>query len=382
MNLGMLSRSFGAAFVAVLTVLTVNLAAASLGRSAMVETGLYTVTGVEVDVTDKDATTARTKAIIEAQVKAFPILAERLGSAKAVERLADLTPQQIGRMLRSLSIEEEHSAPGRYIGKLTVRFLPNKVRAIFAERGLPVVEEQAPPIVVLPVWKSPEGTLVWEDNIWRKAWLDLKAEQAIVPLIVPLGDLQDTQAITPEEALAMDPVKLESIMIRYAAKAILVTIAEPAGEVGIHALMNGNSPLGKVAFDENYQAEEGGLEASAAMAARSFHNALLDHWRSVKLKMAAQAKAEAEAQRAAQAVAAARALPVAVPFRSADEWNAIRQRILSVDGVLGVDVSTFARNGALIKLMFGSSLDDLRSSLYASNLRLEQIKGTWVLQPR
>ncbi|MBL8905275.1 MAG: DUF2066 domain-containing protein [Rhizobiales bacterium] len=378
----MLSRSFGAAFVAVLTVLTVNLAAASLGRSAMVETGLYTVTGVEVDVTDKDATTARTKAIIEAQVKAFPILAERLGSAKAVERLADLTPQQIGRMLRSLSIEEEHSAPGRYIGKLTVRFLPNKVRAIFAERGLPVVEEQAPPIVVLPVWKSPEGTLVWEDNIWRKAWLDLKAEQAIVPLIVPLGDLQDTQAITPEEALAMDPVKLESIMIRYAAKAILVTIAEPAGEVGIHALMNGNSPLGKVAFDENYQAEEGGLEASAAMAARSFHNALLDHWRSVKLKMAAQAKAEAEAQRAAQAVAAARALPVAVPFRSADEWNAIRQRILSVDGVLGVDVSTFARNGALIKLMFGSSLDDLRSSLYASNLRLEQIKGTWVLQPR
>ncbi|MFO0991933.1 MAG: DUF2066 domain-containing protein [Hyphomicrobiales bacterium] len=379
----MLSRSFGAALAVVLAVLSAAVCVISVpAAAAVVETGLYTVTGVDVDVTDKDATTAKTKAIIEAQVKAFPILAERLGSAEAVGKLAELTPQQIGRMLRSLSIEEEHSAPGRYIGKLTVRFLPNKVRAVFAEHGLPVVEQQAPPIVVLPVWKSPEGTIVWEDNIWRKAWLDLKAEQAIVPLIVPLGDLQDSQAITPEEALAMDPVKLESIMIRYEAKAILVAIAEPSGETAIHAMMTGETPLGKVAFDENYQAEEGGIEASAAMAAHSFHNALLDHWRSVKLKMAAQAKAEAEAQRAAQKVASAQALPVAVPFRSADEWNAIRQRILSVDGVLGVDVSTFARNGAMIKLMFGSSLDDLRNSLYASNLRLDRIRGTWVLQPR
>ncbi|MBL8893933.1 MAG: DUF2066 domain-containing protein [Rhizobiales bacterium] len=378
----MLSRSFGAALAVVLAVLSAVCVISVPAAAAVVETGLYTVTGVDVDVTDKDATTAKTKAIIEAQVKAFPILAERLGSAEAVQKLADLTPQQIGRMLRSLSIEEEHSGPGRYIGKLTVRFLPNKVRAVFAEHGLPVVEEQAPPIVVLPVWKSPEGTIVWEDNIWRKAWLDLKAEQGIVPLIVPLGDLQDSQAITPEEALAMDPVKLESIMIRYEAKAILVATAEPSGEFAIHAMMNGESPLGKVAFDENYQAEEGGIEASAVMAARSFHNALLDHWRSVKLKMASQAKAEAEAQRAAQAVASAQALPVAVPFRSADEWNAIRQRLLSVDGVLGVDVSTFARNGAMIKLMFGSSLDDLRNSLYASNLRLDRIRGTWVLQPR
>ena len=361
--------------MAVLTVLTVFLASTSAGRAAMVETGLYTVTGVDVDVTDKDATTARTKAIIEAQVKAFPILAERLGSTKAVEQLADLTPQQIGRMLRSLSIEEEHSAP-RPLHRQTDRSLPAQQGAgrSLPSADLPVVEEQAPPIVVLPVWKSPEGTIVWEDNIWRKAWLDLKAEQAIVPLIVPLGDLQDTQAITPEEALAMDPVKLESIMIRYEAKAILVAIAEPTGEIAIHAMMNGDSPLGKVAFDENYQAEEGGIEASASMAARSFHNALLDHWRSVKLKMAAEARAEAEAQRAAQAVASAQALPVAVPFRSADEWNAIRQRILSVDGVLGVDVSTFARNGAMIKLMFGSSLEDLRNSLYASNLRLDRIK--------
>src|SRR5689334_13306465 len=98
-KLGMLSRSFGAALAVVLAVLSAVCILPGSAAAAVVETGLYTVTGVDVDVTDKDATTAKTKAIIEAQVKAFPILAERLGSAEAVQKLADLTPQQIGRML-------------------------------------------------------------------------------------------------------------------------------------------------------------------------------------------------------------------------------------------------------------------------------------------
>jgi len=377
----MFSRSFGAAIRAALVTLLGLLAHPAIGWAGPVETGLYTVTGIDVDVTDKDAASAKTKAIIEAQVKAFPVLAERLGSAEAVQQFASLTPQQIGRMLRSLSIEEEHSGPGRYIGKLTVRFLPNKVRALFAEHGLPVVEEQAPAMVVLPLWKAPEGAVLWEDNLWRKAWLDLKAEQAIVPLIVPLGDLQDTQAITPDEAMAMDPVKLESLMIRYEAKAILVAYAEPDGETGIRAVMLGETPLGKVTFDKVFQAPEGGIEASAAEAARKFHGNLLETWRGVKIKMAAEARAEQEAQRAAQAAAAAQSIPVAVPFKSADEWNAIRQRILSTDGVVGVDISTIAANGAMVRVSFGTSLGELQNSFLASQLKLEKKRGMWVLQP-
>jgi hypothetical protein len=72
---------------------------------------------------------------------------------------------------------------------------------------------------------------------------------------------------------------------------------------------------------------------------------------------------------------------VAVPFKSADEWNAIRQRILSTDGVVGVDVSTFATNGAMVRVMFGTSLAELQSSLMASQLKLEKKRGMWVLQP-
>lgn len=349
-----------------------------------VETSIFAVTGVEVDVTDTDAATAKTRAIIEAQVKAFYKLAERLGSEEAVKKLADLKPEQIGRMLRSLSIEEERTGPGRYIGKLTVRFLPGKIRKTFNDYGIPVVEDQAPPMVILPAWKSPQGPIVWEENLWRKAWLDLKAEQSTVPVIIPLGDLEDTQAISAQEALALNEVKLESLMIRYAAKAILVAIAEPDGATGIHAIMLGDSPLGKVTFDKVYTAEEGTIEASAALAAKRFHGVMLDKWRQVRLKLATEAKARAEAERAAQEAAAQqgpRAVSVAVPFKSPVQWNAIRGRLMGTPGVVGIDVSTISGNGAVIRLTYASSLQNLQGALAGSGLRLEQVGGRWVLQP-
>ncbi len=51
-----------------------------------VETSIFAVQGVEVDVTDTDADTAKNKALIEAQVKAFGLLAERLGNS-SIHRL-------------------------------------------------------------------------------------------------------------------------------------------------------------------------------------------------------------------------------------------------------------------------------------------------------
>jgi len=349
--------------------------------AAPVETNLYSVTGVDVDVTDKDAAAARTKAIIEAQVKAFHVLTARLASDTEVKRLDGLTDQEIGRMLRSLSIEEEHSAPGRYIGKLTVRFLPKKVREQFTRHGISIIEDQSPPMLLLPVWKAPEGAEIWEDNIWRKAWLNLKAEQAVVPVIVPLGDLEDTQTIAAEDALALDPGKLEALMVRYEAKAILVAIAEPVAEGGIHVAMSGDSPLGKMTFDKVYTADDGTLASAAALAASRIHGVMIEKWRSVRLKLLADQRARAEAERQQAAAYSSQSLPVAVPFSGIDKWNGIRSRLLTVPGVVGVDISTIAATGAVIRLAYVNSFQALQSSLQGSGMKLVQMSGTWVLQP-
>jgi hypothetical protein len=366
----------------IVTFLLAALLGAALARAAgPVETSVFAVTGVDVDVTDTDATTARTKAIIQAQVKAFHMLANRLGGEGSAEKFAELTEKDIGRMLRSLSIEEEHTGPGRYIGKLTVRFLPAKIRPLFAQYDIAVVEDQAPPFVVMPVWKGPNGPVLWEDNPWRKAWLGLNAQQSTVPIILPLGDLVDTGAITPAQALEQNAEKLGALKLRYDAKAILVAVAGPAEGGGVHATMSGDSPLGRVTFDKVYKSEDGAVESSAALAAQRFHAVMIEKWRSTRAKAIAEAKAREAARLEAARAAGMRSMSVAVPFSGSGEWNAIRQRLLTTPGVARVDVSTIAGNGAVIQLGYSSGFQTLQTALLGSGLQLRQVGGTWVLQP-
>jgi hypothetical protein len=327
---------------------------------------LYTVSGVSVDVSDKDASRAKLKAISEAQVKAFGVLVDRLAGEGAGARLQGLSPAEIGRMMASLSIEEERMGPGRYIARLTVRFLPERVRTALAQAGISYSEERAPPIVVLPVWRDAQGTVAWSDNPWRSAWLALHAEEATVPVIVPLGDLADSQTITPEEAVEGRQDKLLALRSRYSAEAVLIAVAEPAGDSAVRATLLGDTPFGRIAFEETIAAAEGGVAAAAMKAAAEFHAGLMAQWRNLQ---------------APSRPAAVQALPVAVPFSRFEEWNMIRSQLLSTPGVAGVDVSTLAKNGAIVRVNYAVPLEELQAALAEKRLNLALVGRTWVLRP-
>jgi hypothetical protein len=332
------------------------------------ENGLYTVSNVEVDVTGKDANAAKLKAISEAQVKAFRVLADRLGGQAAVEATSSLSAGEIGRLMSSLSIQSEKSGPGRYIGKLSISFLPAKIQELFATINVGIIENRAPRIVVLPIWNGPGGPSAWEDNPWRQAWLALNTENDLVPIIVPLGDLDDSQAITAEEAMRGDDVKLESLKIRYEAEAVLVAVGEPSGENGVHAVMSGSTPLGSFSFDKVYESKDGGLAKASNMAAQRFVAVINEKWK----QMSAGATGE---------VVEPQSVLVNVPFSSLAQWNGIRSLLLSVQGVSGVDVTTLGGTGAQIKLGFVASFEELQQSLAVVGMKLVQMEGGWVLQP-
>ena len=65
------------------------------------QNSLFTVSGVEVDVTDQDAAKAKLKAISQAQVKAFHMLVERLGDKGDIAKVQHFKPAQIGRLMRT-----------------------------------------------------------------------------------------------------------------------------------------------------------------------------------------------------------------------------------------------------------------------------------------
>lgn len=354
----------------VLVATMIMLGAPAALAAGPVETSVFAVQGVAADVTDKDVATAKNKALFEVQMKAIVMLAQRLGNETFAAEIAKLEPKDVLPLLKSLSIEEEGTGPGHYIGKFTVRFIPEKVQKLFEGYGVTVVSEQATPMLVLPIWKTAEGTQLWEDNLWRTAWLNLHAEQSLVPLIIPIGDLEDTAAITAQDVLNLDPIKLEALRRRYGTRTILVAIAEPAEGNGVRAMMNAESELGKITFDKIYTADPSTLEASAALAAARFHAVMVDKYRSDKTR-ARQVSADASVSHS---------IPVTVPFTSPSEWNAVRSRILSAPGIIGVDVSTLAADGAVIRLMYVGDLQVVQTSMQGTGLQMSQIGGTWVIQ--
>jgi hypothetical protein len=342
-----------------------------------VETSVYSVQGVAVDVTDVNAAAAKAKALIAVQMKGIVALAEKLGTPEFAAEMAKLEDKDVIPLLKSLSIEEEKISPGRYEGKFTVRFLPEKIKSIFGRYGIDLPASQGPAILVLPVWISAAGAapVLWEENPWRSAWLGLNAQQAQIPIIIPLGDKDDSAILSPQDAMNDDPVKLEALRRRYDVKTLLVAFAEPAEGGGIHARMVGKSPLGKMNFDKIYTADSGTDHDSAILAAQRFHKVMVDKYHSDQAKVAA-AKADQEAA----ANSGAQSVPVAIPFSSPSQWNGLRARIMATPGVSGVDVTSLDGQGAAARLLYSGGIEELKSSFQSAGLQLSRVGGVWVIQ--
>lgn len=331
---------------------------------------IWTVSGVSVDVTSESAAKAKLLAIGEAQVKAFYRLVDRLVPAKSAAPLKALGPDQVGRLLAGLSIEEERTAPKRYIAKLSIRFLANKTRALFTRYGARYAEKQSDPVLVVPVWVTPSGADIWTgENPWHKAWSELDLNNALVPILLPLGDLTDTNALTAREAITYNKVKLEALRIRYGASAVLVAGAEPKGETQVRAVMQGTSPVGRIGFDKTYEGED--LASAAALAANRFQLVMQEKWKSENLVTSTTETA----------VAPSNTITMAVPYTSAAEWGVLRSRIQTTRGVGRIDINSLSGQGAVVSIAFGGTLNELRSAFYQSGFDLSVVGGTWVLRP-
>lgn len=324
-----------------------------------------------MDVTGPDAATAKNQALVEAQMKAFATLAGTLGDQQLVDAVSQFNSKQVLPYLRSLSIEEEVITPGHYQGKLTVRFLPNKIRELYRQFGVKVDIEQGPSFLVLPVWNSDGVQVLWSDSPWYRAFHSLNAQQSAVPLIVPLGDAEDRSTISVTDAINGDLVKLEAMRRRYDASVVVVAFGEPA-EGGVRGRLAGDSPLGRLNFDKVYVAETGTLEDSAALAARRFHTVMLEKWKS-------GAGTAALSEGTGGASPRGKVINVSVPFAGPAEWNGLRSRILSTPGVLGLDVASLGGEGAVVSLSFAGTLADMQVSMQATGLQLGQVGGVWVV---
>ncbi|MEM7042634.1 MAG: DUF2066 domain-containing protein [Pseudomonadota bacterium] len=195
-------------------------------RTAAQTADLYTVSGIAVDATAENAVAARSQAHKRGQREGLRKLLRRLVPASEHSRLPDasLTPENF---VQNFEIENEQLSSTRYLARMTIAFDPKRIKDLLQAERLPFSEKVSPSVLVLPLFKGPEGTFLWpEGNPWWSAFArSLEAERPL-RLVMPLGDLQDVGTMTVEQAENGDQLALQRLASRYGAKEGIIASVE------------------------------------------------------------------------------------------------------------------------------------------------------------
>lgn len=187
----------------------------------------YTISGVRVDATAETVAAAREAALNQGKQHAFYLLASRLGVL--TEHVPDLDSEALSRLVLGVTIQHEGRSSIRYTGKIAVTFFPEAIRDVFDSVNVRIFDTLAPAQLILPIWTPSleENPTLWGDeNPWRLAWTS-RLKTGLVPIEVPLGDLQDVEAVRLAQAFALEQTPLLDLAHRYHADDAVVTHAHP-----------------------------------------------------------------------------------------------------------------------------------------------------------
>jgi hypothetical protein len=264
-------------------------------------------------------------------------------------------------MVRSFSVVEEKTTATRYIGKVTVQFVPQQVRALLRRAGIAYAEAIAKPALVLPV-VADSATPLWPDdagpNAWYEAWSRIGPENRLLPVNVPLGDLGDTGLIDKRGALDFDTAALEKLAARNGADAAMVAVARPGdGAVQAELLIHGGPLSGRRyrASGEVPAEREARVAALRELAATLLRQAEADWTRANLLRFDE-----------------ARSLQVAAPISGLADWVTIRDRLSRVAAIQTRDLLSLSRSQAVLQLDYVGDINQLSTALAQVDLALEQ----------
>lgn len=348
---------------ALLLALATGLAAAA-GRAQ----DWWTEVGIPVDVSAENAVTARQKGIEAGLREGLRRLLERLAPPEERARLPSVQGLPVARYVRSYEIAEEKVAPTRWLATLNVTFDPEAVSALLTGRGVAVLEPTgAPVLLVVPAEERAGELVLWaREQPWWQAWERVVAAERALRLVLPLGDLADLVALTPQRIEAGDRDSLARLAERYGAADTVLVIARPRGDpaaagLEVRFLAGGGVLRGD---PEPLAFAGGGAVDPHEAAAREAAARLVETWRRAGL---------VRADRPAD-------LALAVPLADLAGWVQIRRELETLPEIREVRIVSIARNRAELVLRYVGDLERLRDGLARRGLELAREDGGWQLR--
>jgi hypothetical protein len=365
----LLKRRPVAALIAALLGIFLGSALARAERSE-----LFTVSAVPVDATAANALAARDAARRDGARRAFDMLMQRIVAPADLGKVPHPSDAMLDGLVQGFEVAHEKTSGVRYIAELTFSFRRDAVRRLLRQAGVSFAETASKPLLVLPVLRLADRAVLWEDNNpWRDAWGAHPLPVGLVPLVLPLGELEDVAAIDGAAAAAGDDARLAAISQRYGNADVLVTRATlTAGDAASTLTIDSTRYAPGVAgaretFNAVLTASPG--ESDADLMARGVADTIAkveESWRNANLVNLNQTGT----------------LVAAVPVSDLRSWVAVRQQIGAVAIIQRTELLSLDKHGARVTLHFVGDPQQLKLALAQHNLDLGGADPEWVLTPR
>jgi hypothetical protein len=187
---------------------------------------IFGVAGVRIDQRAENASKARDIGIRNAAERAFAIVLDRLlPTAEGQEQF--MAAHDLDNFSDFTHIVEENNLEQRYIATLDFCFDAARLRQAMIAAGLQWSELQSPPILVVPVWKGPDGARAWyRDNKWLVGWWDaVTSYNGLLSLRQLDRNLINERQFRGEDLADANPAKLAAAASLVKAEQIMVMMA-------------------------------------------------------------------------------------------------------------------------------------------------------------
>jgi hypothetical protein len=193
---------------------------------------VFTVYGVEVDVSARTASAARSLAIQQAETTAFWQLMRKLTPGDDYNRIPDPGTDGIRDLVRSLEIVRERAFGRRYTASFNISFHPEKTQQMFGLAGVAYSEVAGGPYLILPVFDHGGVYLLWEEeNIWAKAVRSRDLLNRLILYRLAEGNFSDRLQVNGAAAVGdAQSSRLEAIAEANGASNVLLMLASLADD--------------------------------------------------------------------------------------------------------------------------------------------------------
>ena len=332
---------------------------------------IYTVAKVGVEAEAGDAVQAKQIAINDGQQAAFRKLLKRLTPASMHARLPVLDDAMVERMIDGFSVRRESNSSTRYIATLDFSFEPNSVRDILNRFGLPYAEQQAAPIVLLPVMTEAGGVKAGAANAWYEALENVDYEHGLasMKLAPPRPDLAPATITDPAS-----PQVLQTLRQQYRTDNLVLALAEvDAQRAKLRVRLVGQDSVGPVFLDRSYRITGQDVSEAAAFAAKVSVGVIEGRWKHTRLASLGTLDG---------APANLETVELSVQFSGLKQWQDMRSRLQKIPGLQNLDVKALHARGASIAVEFAGGASRLVQAAQSQGLLIDQRGGELILTTR